>query len=134
MVLRLIFIVLAFGALVPAVARLTVVVTNVRVGKGPVEIAVFHGRTNFFKAPAASQEAPATAETLELSFDIPDGDYAIALYQDLNRNHKLDRGLFSIPIEPFGFSNNFRPLFSAPTFDDCRFAVGGDTTVTIDLK
>lgn len=53
--------------------------------------------------------------------DLPYGTYAIAVFQDLNGNGKLDTGLLGIPKEPYCFSNNFRPRFSGPKWTDCRF-------------
>jgi uncharacterized protein (DUF2141 family) len=51
----------------------------------------------------------------------PEG-YAISFFQDMNKNGKLDtRSLFGIliPDEPFGFTNNPKPL-SAPKYDQCK--------------
>ena len=53
--------------------------------------------------------------------EIPFGSYAIAIYQDVNGNGKLDKGMFGIPSEPFAFSNNFRPKFGGPSFEKCKF-------------
>jgi uncharacterized protein (DUF2141 family) len=71
---------------------------------------------------------------LKFSFDLSEGECAVAVYQDLNENNVLDKGWFSIPKEPYGLSNNFRPTFSAPTFDDCKFKLTGQTIITITLK
>lgn len=69
--------------------------------------------------------------TGELSFDwkdVPAGDYAMALYQDLNANKVLDKNLVGYPSEPFAFSRNFKPRFSAPKFDQCKFNLGAKGT------
>jgi len=58
--------------------------------------------------------------------NVPYGEYAIAIFQDVNNNDKLDTGLFGIPSEPFAFSNNFRPKFSGPSFEKCKFALSAD--------
>jgi uncharacterized protein (DUF2141 family) len=52
---------------------------------------------------------------------IPNGDYAIAIYQDQNGNGKLDTNFFGIPKEPYAFSNNKVPVFSEPSFEKCKF-------------
>jgi uncharacterized protein (DUF2141 family) len=52
---------------------------------------------------------------------IPNGEYAIALYQDQNGNGKLDTNLFGLPTEPYAFSNNKVPVFSEPSFEKCKF-------------
>lgn len=57
---------------------------------------------------------------------VPYGGYAIAIYQDVNANDKLDTGMFGIPSEPFAFSNNFRPKFGGPSFEKCRFEFSKD--------
>lgn len=69
-----------------------------------------------------------------LDVSIPKGTYAIALFQDLNGNTKLDTNLFGIPKEPYAFSNNIRPKFSEPAFDDCKFNFATpDQTISIKL-
>ncbi len=66
--------------------------------------------------------------------DLPYGTYAFAVYQDLNKNKKLDVNLVGYPSEPFGFSNNVRPRFSAPSFSACKFDYGpGKSSVQIKL-
>lgn len=51
--------------------------------------------------------------------------YVVACYFDTNGNRKLDRGVFSNPIEPYAFSNNARNRFSEPDLADQRFAHEG---------
>ena len=95
---------------------------------------VYNNQHDFFKKAIVTQTVKATNEKIEFSFDLPHGDYALAAYQDLNENKVLDKGWFSIPKEPYGLSNNYRPKFSAPTFEDCRFALTKDTALNIILK
>jgi uncharacterized protein (DUF2141 family) len=47
---------------------------------------------------------------------IPSGDYGVAAIHDENSNARLDRNLFGIPKEGFGFANNPRVAHSAPAF------------------
>ena len=64
-----------------------------------------------------------TTVTLTIT-DAPYGEYAVALYQDVNGNGNFDRsGLMGLPREPYSFSNNFRPMqrLRGPRFADCRF-------------
>lgn len=56
------------------------------------------------------------------------GWYAIALYHDEDDNGKMNSGLFGIPLEPYGLSNNFRPKFSYPRFNQCSFYVSENGT------
>ena len=61
---------------------------------------------------------------MQTVFSVEPGEYAIAVYHDENNNGHMDKRMFGIPKEPYGFSNNYRPLMSAPTFNDCKFAIG----------
>lgn len=88
----------------------------------------------FSKSRFATKTVKAANQSLDFSFDISEGIYAVAVYQDINENKQLDKGWFSIPKEPYGLSNNYRPHFSAPSFNDCKFKVAEETTITILLK
>ena len=57
------------------------------------------------------------------------GFYAVAVFYDENYNDDFDQGIFGIPLEDYGFSNNARGFFSAPDFDDSKFRVRVKTTV-----
>jgi uncharacterized protein (DUF2141 family) len=131
---NIILAILFAGALCSTSAGLKVIVKNVQVGKGTVFIDLFNSKEMFFIKPFASGTAKPCSTTVELSFAIPDGEYAVACYQDLNGNGILDKGLFDIPTEPYGLSNNFRPTWAAPKYDDCTFKVSGQTILAIVLK
>ena len=113
---------------------LHVIVKNIQKGKGDIDIAIYDNKANFFKKAFAEETLPANADSLEYSFYISTGEYAVEVYQDINKNKKLDKGIFSIPTEPYGLSNNFRPFLSAPTFDDCKFKATKSETIRIKLK
>ena len=115
-------------------ATLKIVVRHIQADKGSIVVEIYNSETGFLKKPVASETQKASSGTMEFSFNIPAGLYAVAVYQDLNGNKKLDAGLFHIPKEPFGFSNNYRPSFSAPDYKDCVIAVIGQTTSIIVLK
>lgn len=68
------------------------------------------------------------SQTFELN-NIQSGDYAIALYLDVNGNKELDTNFFGIPKEPYAFSNNIKPKFSTPDFDECRFSISTDNEI-----
>jgi uncharacterized protein (DUF2141 family) len=110
-----------------------VVVQNVQPGKGSIIVSIYNDEKDFLKKPMATQTQKANQQVMEFLFDIPPGEYAIAVYQDLNDNKQLDASMFHIPKEPYGFSNNYRPSFSAPHFKDCLIRIAGQTTSIITL-
>lgn len=57
------------------------------------------------------------------------GFYAVVVFHDENYNDEFDQGIFGIPLENYGFSNNARGFFSALDFADSKFRVRGKTTV-----
>jgi uncharacterized protein (DUF2141 family) len=67
--------------------------------------------------------------------DLPHGAYAISVYHDENSNGKLDTNVLGVPKERYGFSNNARRIFSAPTFEEARFEFKqAEMTVNITVK
>ncbi|MDA9668203.1 DUF2141 domain-containing protein, partial [Pseudomonadota bacterium] len=73
-------------------------------------------------------------DSTQLSTEIPDGEYAIAFFIDANGNKKLDKNFLGIPKEQFGFSNNAMGTLSAPSFEQAKFKVVGNTVQNIKLK
>ena len=73
-------------------------------------------------------------DSTQLNTEIPDGEYAIAFFIDANGNKKLDKNFLGIPKEQYGFSNNAMGTLSAPTFEQAKFQVAGNTVQNIKLK
>jgi uncharacterized protein (DUF2141 family) len=65
-----------------------------------------------------------------ITLQVPPGRYALVALHDENSNHKLDRNMFNIPKEGFGFSNNPKVFLSAPSFDTAAMQVACPTTET----
>jgi uncharacterized protein (DUF2141 family) len=55
----------------------------------------------------------------------PPGTYAVAVYHDINSNHKLDTNFLGIPSEPVGASNDAKGSMGPPHFADAKFAYPG---------
>ena len=66
---------------------------------------------------------------------IAPGTYALAVIHDENRNGKLDANRLGIPSEGYGFSNDARAAFGAPSFTAASFPYEGrNLTLTIRLS
>jgi uncharacterized protein (DUF2141 family) len=46
----------------------------------------------------------------------------------------LDTNLFGVPQEPYGFSNNVRPKFRAPNFEEAKIQVKEQKYISIKLE
>ncbi|GHB58114.1 hypothetical protein GCM10007390_09480 [Persicitalea jodogahamensis] len=119
-----------------APAQLSVEITKLTQSGGTLRVALYKpgakfGKTtpDFYKNIAINQPGNQV-----VSFEVPPGTYAVAVYHDLNDNNKMDRNLIGYPKEPFGFSNNYRPTVAAPDFEDCAFQLTEKgATISISL-
>jgi uncharacterized protein (DUF2141 family) len=114
----------------------SVEVTGVQPGKGSVFFALYDKEKGFLdnESQIATAKVKATENKVVYTFkNLPDGDYAIAVYQDLNDNGKCDRNMFGYPKEGFGFSKNYKPKLSAPNFDEVKIEINQYAKTTILL-
>ncbi|KAA1193392.1 DUF2141 domain-containing protein [Pseudohalioglobus sediminis] len=51
------------------------------------------------------------------------GDYAVSIFYDKNGNGKLDTNFIGIPKEPVALSNNAKPSFGPPKYEDALFTL-----------
>lgn len=115
---------------------LTLTISNIKDIEGTLEIGIYNDGEFFMEKGktfrTASVEVTKSSETIVIR-DLPHGTYAISMYHDINSNDKCDRNFFGIPEEPYAFSNNFKPRFSKPTFEDCEFNISSDHSMEINL-
>ena len=107
-------------------ATLEVAILGAASDDGDVHVALYNDPEGFPKSrgmliemevPIENQQAIAVFENLE------PGRYAIAIYHDENSSNKFDQGLFGIPLEDFGFSNDATIFLSPPSFEDAAFDI-----------
>lgn len=104
---------------------LQVEITNVRNTKGVIRVGLFQRAEGF---PDQGQVywgksyTPGPGKMMVEIPGLPYGDYALAIFHDLNANGKLDRNMLGIPTEPYGFSGGAKAKWSAPDFEDARFS------------
>lgn len=109
----------------PKTTTLTVTIQNVQSKTGTIRISLMKSCKNFPSCnPESTAIIDAKTSSVQKAFTVEPGEYAVAVYHDVNANGELDKRIFGIPKEPYGFSNNFRPRVSAPTFSDCMISVG----------
>jgi len=73
--------------------------------------------------------------TATISFESLDpGIYAVAVFHDKNNNGLLDKNMLGIPIERYGFSNNARETFSAPSFKNAAIDLNTDRSIGVYIK
>lgn len=115
-------------------ATLEVAVTNVTNTRGRVHVELCP-ETLFLKDCPIFAEAPAHVGTTVVRIEnVKPGRYAVQAYHDENMNQKVDRGLFGIPLEGVGFSNDARLRRRGPSFEDAAFNVAGRAGERITLR
>jgi uncharacterized protein (DUF2141 family) len=102
-------------------------ISNVQQATGQILIAVYDQEDAFLQVgKMRAHRILPVYQTGSLDVTIPQlpvGSYAISCFHDLNGNGKLDTNLVGIPTEPYGFSNNTRPKFRAPTWNETKILV-----------
>jgi uncharacterized protein (DUF2141 family) len=119
----------ALPAVVDAQSCVQVEVQNLKPGEGPLMLAAYTDEASFRKTPAATLQAAVVAPTQQLQVcGLSGAAVALTLFQDLNRNGKLDSNALGMPTEPWGASGK-PPVFSAPTWETSRVPLDGSVIV-----
>jgi len=115
---------------------LIIEVDDVKSDSGVLMAALYTSQDTFLKQPFKGTGARAMAGTSKIMFkDLPEGEYAFAVYHDANGNGQMDKNMIGIPTEDYAFSNNAMGKMGPPKFDDAKFAVpAAGTTVRVSLK
>ena len=134
---------LALAAPRARAAEVVLVLEGLESGSGEVQVDLFaeaHA-ANFPYADRGVQSeirTPASA-LLEAGASIALGDlapgrYALFAMHDANGNGDLDRNLFGIPTEGYGFSNGATGTIGPPSFDAAAIQVAPDGPTRIVIR
>ncbi len=116
--------------------QIVVEVVNVPKSNGKISVAIYDSEDSFLKFDQVFSSGSSEAKsgtTKVLLNNIPDGEYAIALFHDENGNDELDTNWLGIPKEKVAFSNAKMRAFGPPKYIDCAFKVENDTKIAISL-
>ena len=117
--------------------KLTVVVEGIEKMKGEISIGIYNSDDGWTESDKEYKGVYVEASREIVSYifeEIPAGTYAIAVFHDLNMNKILDKNLFGIPKEGYGFSNNVFGIVGPPDYLDASFLLDKDMTIYIKLK
>jgi uncharacterized protein (DUF2141 family) len=122
----------------PARSTVTVRIWGLRDDRGTIFVALYDNQRAF--ADKKRQRFGATVRPRNrgaaVVFDnVPPGKYAVAFFQDLNGNQKLDTSLFGVPKEAFGFSRDAMGKLGPPTFEAAALDIpAGPVSVVMKAK
>ncbi len=115
--------------------KLTVKITNIGAVKGEIEIGFYNNPDTFPDEGGQYKKmrVKVTSKVMKITVELPKGIWAVAVYHDENNDKKINKNFFGIPKERYGFSNNVKPVLSAPSFNKAKFKLYRDKTITINL-
>ena len=116
--------------------KVSIEVLGVPNSNGNINVALYDTSEGFLKSDKVfiAESVLATEGKTALYLDnVPDGEYAIALYHDVNGNHELDTNWLGIPKEAVGFSNAKMKTFGPPKFNECAFKLEENIRIQVTL-
>lgn len=104
--------------------------------KGDLMVAVFNQKGQWLKQASFAKKLGVTQLVLNVQFDnLPEGEYAISVFHDLNSNGRLDSNAVGMPTEPYGFSNNAAGNFGPPSFEAAKIKLDqAKTSISIRVN
>jgi uncharacterized protein (DUF2141 family) len=115
-------------------ATLKIDITNVRNTTGRVHVDLCRTAEFLKKCAVVADVMAAKGTTMVTIENVAPGTYAVQATYDENGNGKVDRGLFGIPREGVGFSNDAPIRLGPPKWADAMFVVDGDRQITLKMR
>ncbi len=106
-------------------ATLRVTVEGLGQESPKVYVSVYAGDDSWLgESPVARAAIEPASGELSTEISLPLGEYAFSAFLDVNRNGELDTNFIGIPKEPVAVSNDARPSFGPPSYEDAKFDLG----------
>ena len=137
--MKLIFITLiTFVAHLPTnLFKLKVEIIGLRSNKGQVMVALYRDIDDFPSKKGRYKHlilTPHNHVATGVFEDLHPGKYAVAVILDENKSFHMDKNIVGFPTEQYGFSNNAREQFSAPSFQKASFELHTDRKIQIKVE
>ena len=113
--------------------QLTVVIPNVSHREGTLHVGLANDEKTFTAESFKTQTLSVPASgAVQVVFDgLPEGKYAVRIFQDLNGNGKMDFN-GQMPGEPFAFSN-ITMLMGPPSYSDAVFDLSENKVIDVSM-
>ena len=114
---------------------LKVVIKNFENTEGKARVTYFDSSEDFLKTGKMQIVNITNKEEIIVTFEnVPSATLAVSVVHDENANGELDTGVFGIPTEDYGFSNDAKGSFGPPSFEDCQFPMDQNKTIEININ
>lgn len=123
-----------------SLVSLTIVVEDIRSDNGNIRVHLYEiGNQNSF--PDKSHQANMLkvvniigGRAIAKFDNLSPSTYAFTVHHDENLNVKMDRNLIGLPTEGWALSNNVKPLFKLPNFNECSFELRSNRKIAITIN
>ena len=114
---------------------LTIHISGAKPKVGQALCALFSSPETYLKQPLATlaKSIDDAGEVVCQFSSLKTGTYAASVIYDEDLNGELNTGLFGIPTEFVGMSNNAKGLFGPPSFEQTSFSLSTSTSISIVL-
>lgn len=112
---------------------LTIEIKGIDNNKGKIYIAIYNSKETFLKKAKGIVADIKDKKSFGIIEGLKEGTYAVSLFHDENGNKKMDTKIFGIPKEPYGFSNDATGFMGPPKFEDAKFTINTNKTITITI-
>jgi len=134
---RLILATISLFVVTGALAETPVTIEIIGVSKtdGKMRLSVFDSKKAWLKKPMLGEWFDMTVSEgiMTLQVELPAGDYAFHVFQDLDDNDKMKTNFIGIPKEPTGVSRDAKGKFGPPKYKDAVVTIG-DEPVTLPIN
>ncbi len=116
---------------------LVVTIEGISETSGLVHCALFDDPVRFEDRSQPVRSAQLTPEGSTCRWtvsDLPPGNYALAVFHDLDGNQRLTKSILGLPREPYAFSNSPRSRFRPPAFAEACFPLADTVEMTVELR
>jgi uncharacterized protein (DUF2141 family) len=114
----------------PNKGDLSIKITGTKNNKGKLIVYVYRRQDDIYKSkPYLINQTKVHLGKGKVNFkNLPFDHYSVMAFHDVNNNNTMDHNFLKLPIEPFGFSNNwnFSLLSGKPTFNKTNFSFTKD--------
>ncbi len=115
---------------------LTIKLSNISKQEGNIKLYVYRSSDDLLSDQASYLQQTYSLEQAKQPIvltNVPNGDYAIFVLQDLDDDNQLAMNRQGMPQEPYGYSNN-PVLMGPPTMDAVKFNLSQDKTADIRMN
>ncbi|MFT7559110.1 MAG: hypothetical protein ACI93R_001014 [Flavobacteriales bacterium] len=117
--------------------ELKVVVNSLSNAEGKVYLRVWDSEKTWLKTQAdmiraekvISADAQNSDRKLEHSFDLPAGEYAVAVFHDIDGDGELKTNFMGRPVEPIGNTARKQGRMGPPKYEDSVIVLGDELKI-----